>query len=224
MGATPEWHARGISNYAIRYLTFLYLKIQLQEIHMKSRTLLYVLVTLVWLSSLALAQHGTPAQHAAFSEIEQHYVNSAEHALVPLVEAMPDDKFSFAPTNGEFHGVRTFADMVKHVAASNYGMAAAILHENPPIKLETQADLDAIKGKAGIVRFLQGSFDFLHKALLSINEQNETELIRSPDSDKPLARLEVADRAVSHCFNHYGQLVEYLRTSGNVPPGSHRGN
>lgn len=191
---------------------------------MRSHTLLHALLAFVWLSSLALAQHGTSAQHAPFSEIEEHYVNSAEHALVPLVEAMPEDKFSFAPSNGEFHGVRTFADMVKHVAASNYGMAAAILHENPPIKLETQADLDAIKSKAEIVKFLQGSFDFLHKAMLSINERNETELIRSPDSDKPLARLEVADRALSHCFNHYGQLVEYLRTSGNLPPGSHRGN
>ena len=185
---------------------------------MKSRTLLSVVVTFVWLSSLAVAQHGTAAQHAPFSEIQEHFVNDAEHALVPLVEAMPEDKFSFAPTNGEFHGVRTFADMVKHVAASNYGMAAAILHENPPIKLEMQADLDAIKSKAEIVKFLQGSFDFLHKALLSINEHNETELIRSPDSEKPLARLEVADRAVTHSMNHYGQLVEYLRTSGNVPP------
>ena len=189
---------------------------------MKSRTLLFVLVTLGWLSSLAVAQHSASAQHAPFSEIEENYVNSAESALVPLVEAMPEDKFSFAQTNGEFHGVRIFADQVKHVAASNYGMAAAILQENPPIKLETQADLDAIKGKAEIVKFLQGSFDFLHKALLSINEQNETDLIRSPDSDKSLARLEVADRAITHCWNHYGQLVEYLRSSGNVPPGSHR--
>jgi hypothetical protein len=191
---------------------------------MKSRTPLHVLAAFIWLSSLVLAQHGTSAQHARFSEIEEHYVNSAEHALVPLVEAMPEDKFSFTPSNGEFQGVRTFADMVKHVAASNYGMAAAILHENPPIKLETQADLDAIKSKAEIVKFLRGSFDFLRKAMLSINEQNETELIRSPDSDKSLARLEVADRAVSHCFNHYGQLVEYLRSSGHLPPGSHRGN
>ena len=189
---------------------------------MKSRVLLNVLVTLIWSTSLALAQHGTPARHASFSEIEEHYVNDAEHAVVPLVEAMPEDKFSFAPTNGEFHGVRTFENMVKHVAASNYGMAAAILHERPPVKLESDADLEAIKGKAEIVKFLQGSFDFLHKALLSINEQNETELIRSPDSDKPLARLEVAHRAINHCLNHYGQLVVYLRASGNLPPGSHR--
>src|SRR5260370_12743280 len=141
--------------YSRRYSTLSHFKIQRRRLRMKSHTLLHVLVAFVWLSSLALAQHGASTQHAPFSEIEEHYVNSAEHAMVPLVEAMPEDKFSFAPSNGEFHGVRTFADMVKHVAASNYGMAAAILHENPPIKLETQADLDSTKSQARIVKLLQ---------------------------------------------------------------------
>ena len=112
--------------------------------------------------------------------------------------------------------------MVKHAAASNYGMAAAILHQKSPVKLETEADLDVYTTKADIVRFLRGSFDFLHKALSSINQSNETDLIQSPDADKPIARQEVADRAISHCWNHYGQLVEYLRMNGIVPPASHR--
>lgn len=170
----------------------------------------------------AFAQHGTSTQRAGFSQVEDHYIAGAEHALVPVAEAMPENKYGFIPTSGEFKGVRTFADMIKHVAASNYGMAAAILHEKPSVKLETQADLDALTTKTDIVNFLQGSFDFLRKALYSINESNATDLIRSPDSDQPLARLEVADRAVSHCWNHYGQLIEYLRMSGLVPPGSHR--
>jgi len=188
---------------------------------MKTAGLLYTSVILLACSGIAFAQHGTLSEHTTLSQIEERYVNGAEHAFVPIAEAMPEDKYSFAPSNGQFKGVRTFADMVKHVAASNYSMASAILHENPPIKLETDADLDAIKGKAEIVKFLKGSFEFLRKALSSINEQNETELIKSPDSSKPLARLEVADRAVTHCWNHYGQLVEYLRTSGIAPPGSH---
>jgi hypothetical protein len=106
------------------------------------------------------------------------------------------------------------------VAASNYGMAAAILREKPPVKLDTQRDLDALTTKADIMTFLRGSFDFLHKALRSINEKNETELIQSPDSTDPLSRLEVADRAMWHCNNHYGQLVVYLRLNGIIPPAS----
>jgi len=188
---------------------------------MKTLALLYTFVILVACSNVTFAQHGTSGEHTTLSQVEDHYINGAEHALVPIAEAMPEDKYSFAPTNGQFKGVRTFAEMVKHVAASNYSMASAILHENPPIKLETDADVDAIKGKAEIVKFLKGSVDFLRKAVGSINEQNETELIQSPDSSKPLARLEVADRAVTHCWNHYGQLIEYLRTSGTTPPASH---
>src|SRR5260370_25812101 len=108
---------------------------------MKSRSLLYVLLTLIGSSYIAIAQHGPSGQHAPLSEVEDRYVNGAEHALIPVVEAMPENKYSFVPTNGQFHSVRSFEDMVKHVAASNYGMAAAILHENPPVKLDTDADL-----------------------------------------------------------------------------------
>ena len=189
---------------------------------MKTGSLFYIFVILVGFSGIAGAQQSAAGERTTLSQVEDHYINGAEHALVPVAEAMPEEKYSFAPTNGEFKGVRTFAEMVKHVAASNYGMAAAILHENPPIKLETDADVDAIRGKAEIVKFLQGSFEFLRKALNSINEQNEAELIKSPDSNKLLAKLEVADRAVTHCWNHYGQLIEYLRMSAIAPPGSHR--
>jgi hypothetical protein len=188
---------------------------------MKTASLLFTFLVLLASRNLVFAQHGTASEHTTLPQIEDHYVSGAEHALVPIAEAMPEDKYLLAPTSGQFKGVRTFAEMVKHVAASNYGMASAILHENPPVKLDTDADVDAIATKADIVKFLKGSFEFLHKALNSIDEKNETELIQSPDSDKPLARLEVADRAVSHCWDHRGQLIEYLRMSGIVPPGSH---
>jgi uncharacterized damage-inducible protein DinB len=187
---------------------------------MKTRSLFYI-VALVTSSRIAPAQHTTAGERGTLAQIEDHYISGAEHALMRVAEAMPDDKYSFAPTNGQFKGVRTFAEMVKHVAASNYGMASAILDENPPVKLDTEADVDAITGKANIVKFLNGSFEFLHQALRSINESNETELIQAPDSDRPLARQEVADRAITHCWNHYGQLVEYLRMSGIAPPSSH---
>jgi hypothetical protein len=154
------------------------------------------------------------------SQLEDRFVGAAEREVVPAADAMPEEKYSFAPTNGEFKKVRTFAEMVKHVAAANYGMAAAILHEKPPVKLETQSDLDAIQTKADIMMFLKGSFAYLHKAFGSITEKNQTDMIRSPDSDKPLARLEVADRALWHCNNHYGQMVMYLRMNGIVPPAS----
>ncbi len=56
--------------------------------------------------------------------------------------------------------------------------------------------------------------------LRSINGKNETELIKSPDSEKPFPKLEVADLALWHNWQHYGQLVEYLRMNGIIPPAS----
>jgi len=172
--------------------------------------------------NIAFAQHTVPHQRATLSQVEDHYISGAEQSLVAAAEAMPEDKYKFAPTNGQFSGSRTFAEMVKHVAASNYGMAAAILHEKPPVKLGTMSDLDAVTGKPAIVEFLKGSFQFLRKALASMREQNELDLIESPDSADPLARLEVVDRAITHCWDHFGQMVVYLRMNGIVPPGSNQ--
>jgi hypothetical protein len=119
-----------------------------QETPMKTGSLLYICVILFASSSIAFAQQAASGEHGTLAQVEDHYINGAEHALVPVAEAMPEEKYSFAPTNGQFQGVRTFAEMVKHVAVSNYGMAAAILHEKPPVKLDSDADVDAIKGKS----------------------------------------------------------------------------
>jgi len=56
-------------------------------------------------------------------------VSNVDNEFVPAADAMPEDKYSFVPTTGEFKGVRTFAQQVKHVAAVNYILAAAILEE-----------------------------------------------------------------------------------------------
>ena len=57
-------------------------------------------------------------------------VMNLEHEFVPAAEAMPEEKFGFAPTNGEFKGVRTFGQQMKHVAAVNYKFGAAILNKS----------------------------------------------------------------------------------------------
>src|SRR5258706_2081219 len=59
-------------------------------------------------------------------------VTHLQRVLLPLAMAMPEDKYGFAPTEGEFKGVRTFREQLKHVAASNYVYASSILGEKPP--------------------------------------------------------------------------------------------
>jgi len=106
-------------------------------------------------------------------------VTAIETELVPAAEAMPEDKFGFAPTNGEFKGVRTFGQQVKHVAAVNYLVAGAILGERPPVEYGGENGPDSVKSKADIMKFLKDSFAYAHKAVATITADNSTASIDS---------------------------------------------
>jgi uncharacterized damage-inducible protein DinB len=143
-----------------------------------------------------------------------------EREFVSAAEAMPDDKYSYAPTSGEFKGVRTFAQQVKHVAAVNYILGAAILQEKPPVDVGGESGPDAMTAKADIVKYLKDSFAYAHKAIGTLNEKNFLEPMKWPFGDKPSSRLELAGVITSHGFDHYGQIVVYLRNNGIIPPAS----
>lgn len=169
-------------------------------------------------SGFALAQ-GAPPPAKTPGDALNFDLMIAEHDFVPAADAMPEDKYSFAPSSGEFKGVRTFAEQVKHVAATNYVFGASILGEKPPIELGGENGPDSVKSKAEIMKFLKDSFDYLHKALATVTAKNELDQIDSPFGRK-VARLSLASFATTHPFDHYGQMVEYLRMNGIVPPAS----
>jgi len=169
---------------------------------------------------VTLAQIAQPAEHRTIAQVLDRSVSGVEKEFVSAADAMLEDKYSFAPTVGEFKGVRTFAQQVKHVAAVNYLVAAAILEEKPPVELGDENGPDSLKSKADIVNFLKDSFAYVHKAVGSINEGNLLGLIKSPFGEGMTTRLGMATLVVGHCFDHYGQMVEYLRMNSIVPPAS----
>jgi uncharacterized damage-inducible protein DinB len=146
-------------------------------------------------------------------------LNIAKGEFVSAADAMPEDKYSFAPTNGEFKGVRTFAEQVKHVAAVNYIFGASILQEKPPVDTGEEKGPATVKSKAEIMKFLNDSFEYLHKALDSINDKNQLDQV-TVFGEMKMARLSVGAFACAHPMDHYGQMVEYLRMNGIVPPAS----
>jgi hypothetical protein len=170
--------------------------------------------------TLALGQQAKPAEDQTIAQVLDRSVTGVEGEFVPAADAMPEDKYSFAPTNGEFKGVRTFAQQVKHVAAVNYLIGAAILEEKPPVDPGGENGPDSVKTKADIVKFLKESFAYAHKAVTSINDGNLLSSIKSPFGQGTTTRLGMATLIVGHCFDHYGQMVEYLRMNGIVPPAS----
>jgi uncharacterized damage-inducible protein DinB len=166
------------------------------------------------------AQEKAPAK--TVSEAYDRMTSQVESEFVPAAEAMPEEKFNFAPATsmGEFKGVRTFAQQVKHVAAVNYMLGAAILGEKPPVELGGENGSDALKTKAEVVKFLKDSFAYAHKAMQSVNEKNQMELVQSPFGPNKTSRTVLAMFVVAHPFDHYGQMVEYLRMNGIIPPAS----
>lgn len=154
------------------------------------------------------------------SQTLDFWITNTENEVVSVADAMPEQRYSFAPTAGEFTGVRTFAQQVRHLAANNYRMAAYILDQAPTPDQEAETGPDNVRSKAQIMDHLKGSFAALHRAVATINEENMLEPMPSHHPRRQNARLLFAVDAVAHSYDHYGQMVEYLRMNGIVPPAS----
>lgn len=161
----------------------------------------------------AFAQEKSAPPTTASAAFDQE-VSHLEKGFLGLAEAMPEDKYSFRPTAGKFDGVLDFAGQVKHVSEGISMYAGAILGEKPP------AAPASLKTKAELVEYLKSSFEYAHKAVKSINDQNAFATVPPPFGKSPTTRFSLAIAMVSHPNDHYGQMIEYLRGAGTIPPGS----
>jgi hypothetical protein len=163
-------------------------------------------------SAVANAQAKTD-QKITFAAVYDHTLSGVEKEFTSGAEAMPEDKFNFAPTQGEFKGVRTFAQQVKHVSAVNYLLGSALMGEKPPVDIGSENGPDSMTSKPDIIKFM-------HKALATLNESNLLVQIQSPFGSNKITRLALTNIALGHPFDHYGQMAVYLRMNGIVPPAS----
>jgi hypothetical protein len=146
-----------------------------------------------------------------------------EEEAMGVVKAMPADKYNFAPSAAifapgqgvKFDTVRTFVQQVTHVAEANYYFYSAVGGMKPDVDMKALGD---IKTKDEAVAVLAGSFKFAHRAIATITPENAFLPIKPVDGQGTRATL--AAFGVAHGYDHYGQLVEYLRMNGVVPPGS----
>jgi len=174
-----------------------------------------LLVPILWYGAVQ------PSQHVPWSKTSDTFVAVLEKEIVAAAEAMPANKYSFVPTVGEFTGVRTFGEQVKHLAATNYILAAGVLGEPAPSDAGDESGPESLRMKRDIVEYLQGSFRALHRAAAAVDDGNEV-IANVPIS--PLigqaTRGGYVEEALIHAFDHYGQMVIYLRMNGVVPPAS----
>ena len=145
-----------------------------------------------------------------------------EREIEGAADAMPEDKYSFAPTNGEFTGVRTFAQQVKHIATVNDRFFGGILGQAqaPTSQFEAENGPDSIQTKAQIMQYLRDSFALGHKAIATLNAENAVTPLKAPPTPFLRNPAAIAIFACAHAMDHYGQMVEYLRDNGIIPPAS----
>jgi DinB family protein len=148
-------------------------------------------------------------------------ISSVEQQILGVADAMPGDKFDFSPETlnipgSDYKGVRSFAVQLRHVAASNYFIWSPLTGDKLPEGLKDGNGPEALKTKADIIRFLKESFALGHRAAATLTIAN---MLLSPQGSKS-TRLRLAEFGVAHAYDHYGQMIEYLRMNGIVPPAS----
>ncbi len=162
----------------------------------------------------AVAQMPMSSAAATPAQIYGKLMTGMQGEITSAAEAMPTDKYNFAPTQGEFTGVRTFGQQVKHLAEANYEFFDG-WNIGPAPK---EADIEALTSKDDIVKALKDSYVYAHKAIDTITAANAFE---SLGKDKG-TRAGMAAFCIAHAMDHYGQMVVYLRMNGIIPPASRK--
>jgi hypothetical protein len=164
-------------------------------------------------------QAAKAAPPTAASEVDR-MVTGVEKLVLDAAEAMPEDKYNFSPENRnlpgtDYKGVRTFAVQLKHIASSNYFIWTGVTGDKVPDGLQSDGP-ENLKSKAEIIQFVKESFALGHRAAAMLTPENMVQPIRNGKT----TRLYLATFGVAHAYDHYGQMVEYLRMNGIVPPAS----
>ena len=200
------------------------------------RAFLLCAVLLVSVGALGQGATGAPAAKAPQAQQSpqppptiaatiDREISQIEKEVVEAAEAMPDDKFNFSPEalnlpGSDYKGVRTFALEVKHIATANYAFWAPLTGDKLPAGISGPNGPDELKTKADIIKFLKDSYALGHKAAATLSSENLLEPLAIFGGQRKAPRLYLATFAVAHAFDHYGQMVEYLRMNGIVPPAS----
>ena len=172
-------------------------------------------------ASASASQPSTQSAPTIASVVDRD-ISAVEKQIIDAADAMPENKFNFTPEalnipGSNYKGVRSFAVQVKHIAASNWFIWSPLTGDKLPEGLKDDGNGPAnLQTKADIIKFVKDSYALGHKAAATLTAEN---ILQSPANSKS-TRLRLAEFGVAHAYDHYGQMVEYLRMNGIVPPAS----
>jgi uncharacterized damage-inducible protein DinB len=160
------------------------------------------------------AQEKPPAQAAPpanpITASEKGFYSFVSNAVVSAAQKMPEENYSFKPTPD----VRSFGQLVGHVADASYMFCSQTLGEANPAK-----DIEKTKtAKAALVTALQESVAYCNKAFESMTDAKGTQMVKLFNFN--IAKLTLFSINTAHTDEHYGNMVTYMRLKGLVPPTS----
>jgi hypothetical protein len=179
----------------------------------------------------AQGQAATPAPRATFPPPPAQSVAAAvdqeldhvERDILGVADAMPADKYNFAPESlaipgSNYKGVRSFSMQVIHIAAANYLYWSGVVGEKIPDGIIGPNPPDSLKTKEASLKLLKDSFALGHRAVATLTAENQLDLL--PVRNAKQTRLFLTTWPMTHAYDIYGQMVEYLRMNGKVPAAS----
>jgi|GEM_PF-549410 len=159
----------------------------------------------------------------AASDALHVFLQTTENRVMAVAEAMPSDSYGFVPipslfasgSHTSYAGVRTFAGQLAHLAGGNYYFFAPVMRLAMPI---SQEELNKATAKPQAIAVVRESFAFGYKAIETITPESAFNVVQGHEGMNTPATLIAA--GVEHAANVYGQLIEYVRMNGLLPPGS----
>jgi uncharacterized damage-inducible protein DinB len=132
---------------------------------------------------------------------------------------MPEEHYTFRPTPE----VRTFAQLIGHLADANYRLCSVLAGQDPPTDAGMENDKPA---KPDLIKALEESFAYCDQQYAAMTDVAGTPIVKfdagGEGSRVPIQmpRLTVLAFHTGHAFEHYGNIVTYMRLKGVVPPSS----
>ncbi len=131
--------------------------------------------------------------------------------IIKAAEQMPERYYTFRPTPE----VRSFGELIAHVAKSNFVMCALAKGEDSPM-------LDVVPTKTAALNALKKSFDYCAKTRKNMTQSRKETFVEFMDGNHSAGN--VLDFTIFHSLQHYGNLIVYMRLKGLVPPTSQPGS
>jgi uncharacterized damage-inducible protein DinB len=160
-------------------------------------------------STSASAQNDNPLRAGA-----QRTFGIVKGYITRAAEKMPEEHYSFKPTKD----VRSFGQLIGHVADASFGFCAAVADEKPPMGGFEGPIEKGTTTKAELQKALAAAFAYCDKVYAAATDNTATAMVKSVLGELP--KLSMLDFNTAHDFEHYGNIVTYMRLKDIVPPSS----